>query len=257
MIVLVPSNELEISLLIAKLYHSDNRRDDALQILNKMAQKFPEYEEIHENLCRIYLEKEDIRSARHEIELLFENDSTKYKYFFIRAEVAEAAGETETARTLKTRGAGLLQLELERNRENIPLYFERATLLQESKDFTRAVVLYDEVLSNLPSNYKALKEKARIMLMLQQWQEAISLYEKLLNLYDPEEEFYNNTAIAYTKTGDYQAALDNFSKILDINPSNTDALFNRSKLYRILGNEQKAEEDLKKLDRLIKESKAL
>jgi tetratricopeptide (TPR) repeat protein len=238
MISLVPSNEMEISQLIALLYLSNNNPGNALILLKKMLEKYPGNEEIHENLCSIYIRNKNIKAARNEIELLYGYDSTNYKYYLMDSEIAELAGEKEKAKECNGRGISLLQLDLQQNRENFPLYFEMAGILQKNKDLKGAAECLDVVLRDLPSNYKALKEKARIMLMMQQWQDAINLYEKLLSHYNPEEEFYNNAAIASIKTGNYEEALNNFNNTLKLNPSDTDALYNRSRLYEILGRPQ-------------------
>jgi tetratricopeptide (TPR) repeat protein len=257
MIGLVPSNELEINLLIAKVFISNNHTGDALILLKKMSEKYPYHDEIRENLCGIYMGKKDTRAARNELKLLYEYDSTNYKYYFINSEIAEMEGKQEKAKKLQATGIKWLQQKLELNRENIPLHFERATIFQKNKDFKGAVEIYDNILQNLPENYKALKEKARIMLMMQQWQEAINLYEELLSLYSAEEEFYNNTAIACINTGNYQEALNNFSNTLKLNPLNIDALYNRSKLYKMLGNTQKGDTDLVKMEQILRTKKSL
>ena len=232
MIAMVPLNELEISLSIAKLHLSKNHTEDALSILKMMSEKHPDYDEIHKNLCGIYIGKKD------EIDILLNDDSTNYTYYFMNSEIADLAGEKDKARRYYAEGRELLNHKLEQNREDIPLYFEIAGILQNSKDLQGAVEEYDEILKHFPSNYKALKEKARVMLMMQQWQDAIVLYEKLLNLYDPEEEFYNNTAIAYIKLGNYEEALNCFNNTLKLNPSNEDALYNRTRLYKMIGSPQ-------------------
>ncbi len=254
---LIPVNELEINLSIAKYHLSNNRANDALLLLKKMTEKYPYNEQIHDLLCNIYIGMKDIRAAQKEINFLISNDSTNYKYYFMNSEIVEISGNKKKAMEHKALGDKWLQLKLEKNRENIPLFFEKANLLQQNKDFMGAIEIYNEVLKNLPSNYQALKEKARIMLMMQKWQDAILLYQELLSLYNPEEEFYNNTAIAYIETGNYQEALNNFSNTLQLNPSNTDALYNRSRLYRMLGSDQKADKDLDTMKQILKAKESL
>jgi tetratricopeptide (TPR) repeat protein len=257
MIALVPANNLEINLSIAKYYLSNNRTEDALRVLKRLSEKYPGYDEVHVNLCTIYIEKKDIRSAQDEIRLLLKNDSTNYTYYFMNSEIAEIAGEKEKADAYYSQGAKWLQSKLDQNKENIPLAFEKANILQKNKDMNGALAIYNDVLKNLPSNYQALKEKARIMLMMEQWHNAIELYDELIRLYDPEEEFYNNAAIASIKTGNYEEALNKFSNTLKLNPSNIDALYNRSKLYNMLGNTQKAHIDQENMKKILRAKKSL
>jgi tetratricopeptide (TPR) repeat protein len=254
---LIPANNLEINLMIVKHYLSNNKTDDALLLLGKLSEKFSADEEIHENLCNIYIRKREIKAAQHEINLLLSYDSTNYKYYLMNSEIAEIEGDKDKSKDYLSKGELWLESKLELNKENIPLFFEKAGILQKNKDFRGAVEIYNEVLKLFPSNYQALKEKARMMLMMQQWQEAINQYEELLRVYSPEEEFYNNSAIANIKLGHYREALTMFSHTIELNPSNTDALFNRSKIYNLLGNSTKANEDLAKMKQILKAKKNL
>lgn len=254
---LIPSNDLEINLLIAKHYLSNNKADNALILLKRLSEKHPGNDELHENLCSIYLEKKDIKAAQYEINLLLSFDSTNYKYYFMYSEIAKIAGDNDKAEEYNAEGNRWLQLKLEQNRENIPLAFEKASILQKNKDFKGAIEIYNDVLKNLPSNYQALKEKARIMLIMQQWKDAIKLYEELIYIYTPEEEFYNNVAIAYIKTGNYEEAVNQFSNTIELNPSNIDALYNRAKLNKMLGDTQSANKDLDNMKQILKTKKSL
>lgn len=254
---LVPANDLDINLLKVKYYLSVNQADEALSILKGLAKKYPDYQEIHENLCRIYINKKEVNSAQKEINFLLESDSTNYSYYFMHAEIAEIAGNSVLAKNLELVGSKMLQVELDKNKENIPLFFEKASHLQKNKDLRGAESIYNDVLKILPFNYQALKEKARIMLMMQQWQEAIKLYQELSGIYNPEEEFFNNSAIAYINMGNYPEALNQFNQTLKLNPSNIDALFNRAKLYRILGNTEKATADINKMKQILRNKENL
>ncbi len=254
---LVPANESEINLLTAKHYMANNRTEDALSILKRMSEKYKGYDEIHVNLYNIYVAKKDIRSAQEEINFLIKDDSTNYAYYFMNAELAEVSGNQRKAEENLALGNHWLETKLKDNPEDIPLAFEKAGMLQKSKNYKEALTIYDEVLRILPSNYQALKEKARIMLMMQRWPDAINLYEELLSIYNPEEEFYNNTAIANIKSGNYEEALNQFSNTLKLNPSNIDALYNRAKLYNALGNAQKARNDLNVMRQILKAKKSL
>jgi tetratricopeptide (TPR) repeat protein len=257
MIELIPSNELEIGIMMARYHLSRNNTDAALAILKDLSVKHAGYDEIHAILCSIYTAKKDIRSAQYELNILLANDSSNYSYYFMQSEIAELSGNKEKALEYYRDGMKRLDFKLQQNRENIPLAFEKAGKLANSKDMSGALVIYDDVLKDLPANYQALKEKARIMLMTEQWQNAIRLYDELSGLYNPEEEFYNNGAIACLKIGNYEEALNKFSSTLIINPSNLDALYNRYKLNNMLGNSQKASQDLENIKQVLRKKENL
>jgi len=252
---LVPANQLDINLSIAKYYISNNRTNEALLLLKKMSENYPDDEEIHEHLCSIYIEKKDTRTAQHELNILMSYDSTIYNYYFMQSDIAEISGNHEKAKEYNGLGNKWLQVKLEENKENIPLAFEKASVLQKNKDLEGAINIYDDVLASFPLNYRALKEKARLMLVMQEWQDAINLYEELLRLYNPEEEFYNNIGVAYIETGHYAEALNSFSNTLKLDPSNIDALYNRVKLHKMLGNKDEADEDQETIKQILEKRK--
>ncbi|MBN1953276.1 MAG: PD40 domain-containing protein [Bacteroidales bacterium] len=252
---LVPANELDIDLSIATYYLSQKMVQKGMALLKSLAEKYPGNFELHETLYTAYLEQKDLKSAQKEVDFLLQEVPSNHTYYFMNSQIAEMTGNSAKARELKNMAYNYLKKELAKNDENIPLAFEEAGFLQSRNDLSGAVEVYTKILDVLPTNYRALKDKARLMLGLQQWEDAIGLYKVLLDNYPPEEEFYNNAAIAYINAGDYQSALDNFSNTLKINPANTDALYNRSKLYQLLGETQKAEQDMKNMDRILKATK--
>jgi len=255
--ILVPANSLEISLLMARYYLTHNQINSALQLLRKLSDQYPAYEDLHIELCNVYIGMKDRESAQSEINLLFKMDSTNYNYYYMGADISENAGEKNKVVEYKKKGNELLQRKFEQNKENIPLAFKRASILIQNKNYNQAVEVYNSVLSVLPSNYQALKEKARIMILMQQWQDAVRLYEYLLSIYNPEEEFYNNAAIANIKMGNFESALDHFTNALKLNPSNIDALFNRAKLYEMMGNKEKEKIDIEMMKQVLKSKKNL
>jgi tetratricopeptide (TPR) repeat protein len=253
---LVPVNELEINIAIIKYYLSNNKTNDALLLLKNMIRKYPYDEELHELLCGIYIGMKDTKAAQGELSFLLSSDSTNYRYYLMYAEIYKITGDQEKIKEYSSLGYEWLQQNLDENNENIPLVFEKASILQKNKDLKGAVEIYDNILKHFPSNYRALKEKARITVAMQKWQNAILLYNELLRHYTPEEEFYNNTAIAYIELGNFEEALNNFSNTLELNPSNVDALYNRSKLYEMLGDTQKAGKDLETMEQILKKKKS-
>lgn len=254
---ILPENSLEVNLLLVNHYIKNNKIEDALSLLNKLSVQYPLYEEIHENICDIYIEKKNVKGAQNEINYLIDYDSSNYRYYFLKAVIADIAGDKTSSYNYNSIGYNKLQVNLAQNKENIPLVFEKASILTRNKAYTEAIDVYNDILLVLPSNYKALKEKARIMIKLKRWPEAIKLYQKLLNDYEQEEEFYNNSAIAYINLGNMEEALSQFKLTLKLNPSNIDALYNQSKLYKMLGDNENASKDVEKIKQVLQSKKNL
>lgn len=251
MIGLVPANEAEIKMLIAKYYISAGRTDEALSLLKDLSTRYPGYEGIHESLCSIYIREKNVTEANRELARLMRADSTNYTYYLMAADIAAIAGDHPKASRYSNQAMAYLNDELEKNPENVPLKFEKANLLQKRNETEASLAIYDGVLKDFPDNYQAMKEKARIMLMQERWKNAIMLYERLTENYTPEVEFYNNMAIAWINLGGYEAALKNFRSTLELDALNVDALFNRSRLYNILGDKQKAADDLNRIRKIL------
>jgi tetratricopeptide (TPR) repeat protein len=124
----------------------------------------------------------------------------------------------------------LLFEEHSKNKEDVDMIFEMASVYLTKKDVQNADKQFDLILNKYPNNYEALKQKARLKLAMQQWNEAILIYGRLEANYLPEEEFYNNKAIAYIQIGNHQKALEYFDKTVQLNPNNRDAVYNRNRL---------------------------
>ena len=236
---LVPANDLQVKLSLAKAYISTNQNSQALTLLNSLKNKLPDNEEIRSLLCKTYVNMKNLSAATKEIDFLLAADPADYQYLFMRAEISQLSGSTYEANAYKQKGEMQLLKKLEANKENIPLAFEQAAMLTQEKKYTSAIDVYNSILNALPSNYQALKEKARVMLITQQWHEAVKLYQQLLKIYAPEEEFYNNKAIAQINMGNLKEALLEFNNVLNINPTNIDALYNRQNYLRCLENLRK------------------
>jgi tetratricopeptide (TPR) repeat protein len=150
----------------------------------------------------------------------------------------------------------LLNKEYDLNKEDIDILFDKAEQNKILGNDPDAMADYDNILLLFPGNYKALSEKVRFVLLQKDWAGAIGLYDQLIQNYPPEEEFYNNQAIAYLNLGDYDNAMIKFNKTIELNPQNCDALYNRSKLYKMMGNEERSKDDLKKIILILNERKS-
>jgi tetratricopeptide (TPR) repeat protein len=102
---------------------------------------------------------------------------------------------------------------------------------------------------------KTLAEKGKVCSVTRRFRRTIGYYDQLIQNYPPEEEFYNNQAIAYLNLGDYDNAMIKFNKTIELNQQNSDALYNRSKLYKMMGNEERSNDDLKRIILILDERK--
>lgn len=124
----------------------------------------------------------------------------------------------------------LLQSVYNKNNEDVDALFEIASIYMSLNEMENAEAAYNAILKYFPTNFEALKQKARIKLTMQNWGDAIAIYDQLESNYALVEEFCNNKAIAYIQSGNQVKALEYFEKAIKLNPNNKDAIYNRDRL---------------------------
>jgi tetratricopeptide (TPR) repeat protein len=222
---------------IAGVYMQMNKFDESLQILNQLIKEHPgDNNNLLLSRAQIMMSKKNFDLAKRDIDYIISKDSNNYKYIQTLAQYYLNQGNKPLSNVYNNQAIKLLNKECDANNEDADAIFELASLYMNLHDFQQAEEKYNLILNNFPSNYEALKQKAKIKLTMQLWNDAISIYDQLENSYYPEEEFYNNKAIAYIQIGNYPMALEYFNKTIELNPNNKDAIFNRGKLKSEMSN---------------------
>jgi len=225
-----PAKKLVLNNLIAGAYMKLNKTDEALQVINQSIREHPDDNDLLYTRGQILLQQKKNDLAKRDIDKIMSKDSTNYQYNVLLTQYHFNQGNKRLYYFQKMKSLQILNELFEKNREDVSVIFEIASIYMSSNDFQNAEKQYDFILANFPGNYEALKQKAKIKLNLQQWNDAISIYDQLEDNYLPEEGFCNNKAIAYIQIGNYSKALEYFNKTIEINPNNKDAIFNRNKL---------------------------
>ena len=203
----------------------------------------------------INIENKDYKSALKDCDFIISKDADNYKYYQMRAQLYLKINDKRNSLNDNKVSLELISKEYSKNKENITLLFERASLLALINNMQDALMDYDRVLANFPINYEALKQKARILISQQQWNAAINSYMILSQNYPQEEEFFNNQAIAYLNMGNNAKAMEELDKTIQLNGENCDALFNRSKLKKMMGNEIGSKDDLSTVIKILTDRK--
>ncbi len=218
--------------LISAAYMHLNRFDESLKIVNQQLKDLADKENINllSSRAQIMLSLKNFDSAKKDIDLIVDKDSTNYNYRKLLAQYYYTQGNKRLYFFQNQEALRLLQKRYTNNNEDIEALFEIATIYSSLKDIENAEAAYNAILKYFPNNFEALKQKARIKLTTQNWAEAITIYDQLESNYPPVEEFCNNKAIAYIQTGNKVKALEYFEKSVMLNPSNRDAVHNRNRL---------------------------
>jgi tetratricopeptide (TPR) repeat protein len=255
MMSLSQENIPQIKNYIAGGYISEGRQELALPILDKLITEHPYDYDLCATRAGIYIDSKKYEKAKFDLDHIIAKDSTNYKYYQLRAQLFLKLANKYMAISDFNTALNLLNIEINKNPEDIILLFNRADLLNMVGSPSEAMANYNQVLSFFPDNYEALKQKSRISLSLKMWEDAIKAYNKLKQNYPDEEEFYNNVAIASLNLGNYNESLDNLNRTVQINSSNCDALYNRSKLNKIMGKNDEAKADIRQIVKILTEKK--
>ena len=103
--------------------------------------------------------------------------------------------------------------------------------LINSKEFDKAIPIYEAILNEDSSHPKALAHLAIIYLMKERYIDAVNLLEKSLKVTIPIIGDYHNLATAYNALKDYKSAIKAYEEIVKINPNAPD-------IYKLLGDAQ-------------------
>ena len=255
MMQLSPANTFQIKNYFSSDYFALGKFEKSLQILNQLIAENPFDYDLLVNRANLYIAMNNFDAAKKDCDVLINKDNSSYKYYQLRAQVYLKKGNKALALADYKKALELINKEYDRNKEDVDILFDRAEQNKILGNDLDAMADYDKVLLLFPGNYKALVEKVRFVLLQKDWARAIGYYDQLIQNYPPEEEFYNNQAIAYLNLGDYDNALVKFNKTIELNQQNCDALYNRSKLYKMMGNEERSKDDLKKIILILDERK--
>jgi tetratricopeptide (TPR) repeat protein len=233
------------------------KNDQALSLINELINKSPNFEGWRVMRAQINIDLKQLNMAKNDLDWLINKNVENYTYFQLLAHYHLLTNNSDNYNLAISKVLSLLNTEIEKNPENIELYFQRASTLQNLKKLSEALSDYAHIQSIFPMNYEALKQTAKIKLMQQVWNEAISIYNVLLANYPEEEEFYNNSALAYINMNNYQLASENFKKAIKLNPDNVDAHFNLARLNKTMGLNAESEKEIDQIRKILERKQKL
>ena len=114
---------------------------------------------------------------------------------------------------------------------NLNKLLKEALNLIKSKDFDKAIPVYEAILRIDNMHSQALSHLPIIFLMKKRYKEAIDMIHKSFQIVEPVIGDYQNLAMAYIALNDYTNAINSYEKAIQINP-------NLFELYKLLGDAQ-------------------
>lgn len=119
------------------------------------------------------------------------------------------------------------------------LYAE-ATRAYESKDFGRAIALYDQVIALEPNHAEAYYKRGNSLKDLGQLTEAVASYEAAIERKPDFQYAWCNRGAVQLSLGQHEAALGSFDRATQLNPQDLIAHANRAALLQTLSRWQEA-----------------
>ena len=114
---------------------------------------------------------------------------------------------------------------------NLNELVKEASSFIKSKDFDKAIPIYEAILKIDNMHPQALSHLPIIFLIKKRYQEAIDMIHKSFQIVEPVIGDYQNLAMAYMALNDYKNAINSYEKAIQINP-------NLLELYKLLGDAQ-------------------
>ncbi len=114
---------------------------------------------------------------------------------------------------------------------NLNELVKEASSFIKSKDFDKAIPIYEAILKIDNMHPQALSHLPIIFLIKKRYQEAIDMIHKSFQIVEPVIGDYQNLAMAYMALNDYKNAINSYEKAIQINP-------NLLEPYKLLGDAQ-------------------
>lgn len=234
---------LEPYLLLNNLYKLKKDQEGALRVLEEGYKNNPNSREIILFLIEEYLRKGDNKRAKDLLLKLLNISPENPLPYYLLARVSLAEGKQEEAieyleKSLKIRNtfeAGFITL---------------GSIYEERGEYSRAEVLYKDVLKQDPNNRLALERLANLYLLTNRYESAKEVYEKLIDLYSEDSHLYQYSLVLIN-SGDISRARNILEELYQENPDNPEIAFTYATLLELSNEREKALEIYLELQRKV------
>jgi tetratricopeptide (TPR) repeat protein len=132
---------------------------------------------------------------------------------------------------------------------NATEWFEKGYALDESSNYTAAVIAYSKAIELAPQYASTYFNRGNTYINLDNYNQAIKDYDQAIVLNPQLVKAYGNRGNAYRALGDIKLAIQDYDKVIALDPKDEIAYNNRGVAYRNLGNYNQA---IKDYDQAIK-----
>lgn len=208
----IDSTNAEFYHLLSDSYLDYYKSGEALDIMEKVVEKFPERIPSLLKLAELQLILKQDDASFFTIQKILNLDKQNADAFFLMGMVYRAQGDDE-------RAINSFQTSVELDPEIVDAWIILGDLFA-NKDFSIAARYYDTAIRLAPENLQAYHAKAFYLQNNGKTQEAIQLYKKI-NERDPQyTDAYLNTGILYLEMDSIELAFEHFDILVKIEPQN-------------------------------------
>lgn len=140
----------------------------------------------------------------------------------------------------------LLDEAIERSPDKARLYYARACVYIDRKEYEKAVIEASETLKLSPNHVEAVHVRAEALQRLGRVDEAMRDFSRAVALAPDVGVRYYNRAVAFDAAGDLSSAIADYSRAVVMEPRNDKALNNRGIAYLKAGDADRALEDIRR-----------
>ncbi|MFN7065384.1 MAG: tetratricopeptide repeat protein [Aquificaceae bacterium] len=219
-------------LLLNNLYKLKKEEDKALQVLEEGHLKNPDSREIIILLVEDYFKKGEFTKARNVLQRLVDLAPENPLPYFLLARLSLLEGKQQEAidyleKSLRVKGtfeAGFITL---------------GGIYEQRGEYSRAELLYKDILKQDPDNRSALDRLANLYLITNRYEEAKEVYRRLIELY-PEAGYLYQYSLLLINAGEKEEAKELLEGLYKENPENPEIAFTYALLLENLGERERA-----------------
>ncbi len=123
---------------------------------------------------------------------------------------------------------------------DIEACYRQAVELHGNGEFSRALRLYERVLSRFPDACPVLYNYALACYELGRFAEAADALQRAAQRDDGDADIHFNLGLAYKQCGRYERAVSSYRRALDLSPDDADTLYNLGCCYQEWGRDERA-----------------
>lgn len=244
MIELQPDNT-HVSYNLAISYQNVNQLETAIQLLDKIIDRYPNTASFYLSRANLKISKGDMLAAKADYDKSISVDPDNYAGFWERGLFFKNNSNPAMAGNDLNRAIELLGKEIEKNPQDAPLVLRRAEIIEQTGNIQGAFKEYDSYLQTWPPNYSVLKKKAQKYFSLKQLPQAIDAYTSIINNFPEDASIYVSRGLAIQQSGNLAEALRDLNHAIILDPSQFIYYYFRSTIKSQSGDKTGYKNDLR------------